>query len=245
MNPAKALRQCVLHEDAAIVVVNKPAGVLTVPDRHDPSKLNVTAYLRSRYDNILIVHRLDRDTSGVLVFARTAEAHRDLSLQFQNRTVTKHYRTLVAGQVAHDEGLIDKPIVPHPHIGGKMIVARKGKASQTRYTVLERFQRHTWLDVELLTGRTHQIRVHFLAQGYPLAVDPLYGKRERLALSDIKPGYRHPYPAEERPLLGRLSLHAATLAIHHPDSKERLTFEAPLPKDLRALLQQLRKWAAI
>lgn len=243
MTPAKALRQCVLFEDATILVVNKPAGVLTVPDRHDPAKLNVTAYLRGRFGNVLIVHRLDRDTSGVLVFARTAEAHRDLSLQFQNRTVEKHYRALVAGQVATDAGLIDKPIVPHPHIGGKMLVARKGKASQTRYTVLERFRQFTWLDIELLTGRTHQIRVHFLSQGYPLAVDPLYGKRSRLALSDIKPGYRAPLDKEERPLLRRLSLHAATLVFHHPVTRERLTFEAPLPKDLRALLQQLRKWS--
>ena len=242
MNIAKALRQSLLHEDDAILVVNKPAGALTVPDRHDPTKPNVVGFLRGRYDNVLIVHRLDRDTSGVLVFARTPEAHRDLSLQFQHRTVSKFYRALVAGQVAQREGLIDKPIATHPHIGGKMLVARKGKASQTRYTVLERFRNFTWLDVELLTGRTHQIRVHLASQGYPLAVDPLYGKRERLALSDVKPGYRHPYPAEERALLGRLSLHAVTLSFHHPVGRERLTFEAPLPKDLRALLQQLRKW---
>lgn len=243
MNSAKALRQSVLHEDADVLVVNKPAGVLSTPDRHDPAKPNVVSYLRGRYGEVMTVHRLDRDTSGVLVFARHPAAHRDLSLQFQNRTVQKHYQTLVAGQVADEAGLIDKPIATHPHIKGKMIVARKGKASQTRYVVEERFRRFTWLDVELLTGRTHQIRVHFLSQGYPLAVDPLYGKRTQLTLSDIKPGYRAPREVEERPLLGRLSLHAARLAFHHPGSRERLTFTAPLPKDLRALLQQLRKWA--
>ncbi len=232
-----------LYEDDELVIVNKKAGDLTIPDRFDPGAFNLQRYFNQRYGHIFIVHRLDRETSGVLCMARTEAAHRHLSQQFENRTVQKIYLAIVDGCPLQEEGVIDEPIAPHPGRPGSMIIARDGRPALTHYRVLERFKSFALLEADLKTGRTHQVRVHCKAIGHPLAVDALYGKREGFYLSEVK-GRRYNLGRgkEERPLLSRTALHAHKLTIDHPGNDERLTFEAELPKDMAAMLNQLRKW---
>jgi 23S rRNA pseudouridine955/2504/2580 synthase/23S rRNA pseudouridine1911/1915/1917 synthase len=235
----------ILHEDDDLLVVIKPAGLLTIPDRAG-NKDSLLGALQHKYGTVFTVHRLDRETSGVLCFARNEAAHRNLSLQFEHHTTDKFYYALVDGVLHHEEGEIDKPIGEHPAIPGKMIVSAQGKPSLTFYRVLERFKRFTLAEALIKTGRTHQIRVHFQSIGYPLAVDALYGRRSGFRLSEIKgKTYRTgKFSEEERPLMERTSLHAARLRLDHPVSGERLEFKAELPKDFNAVLAQLRKWGA-
>lgn len=234
-----------LFEDEHILVVNKPAGLLTIPDRFG-NKDSLQAALERHYGKVFVVHRLDRETSGVLCFARSEAAHRHLSMQFEQHTVDKYYHVLLDGVLHHEEGEIDKPIGEHPTIAGKMAIVPRGKPSLTFYRLLERFQRFTLVEALLKTGRTHQIRIHFQSIGYPLAIDPLYGRRSALYLSEIKgKSYKSgKYSEEERPLMDRTSLHASRLRIDHPETGERMEFTAELPKDFQAILNQLRKWGS-
>ena len=233
----------VIFEDDDLLVVNKPPFLLTIPDRYAPEKPNLFASLNQRFGKVFTVHRLDKETSGILVFAKNEEAHRHLSQQFEGRTVDKIYFTLVEGTVHEEEGVIDKPIGPHPTHPDKMIVTAHGKPSVTHYKVIERFKKYTLVEANIKTGRTHQIRVHFQALGYPLAVDALYGRKGVFKLSDVKLGkYKLGKNQEEHPLMSRSSLHAGKLTFAHPVSGEMLVFEAPLPKDFGAVVQQLRKW---
>ncbi len=235
----------ILHEDDDIIIVNKPPFFLTIPDRYAPEKENLYAWLNAKYGKVYIVHRLDKETSGVLVFAKNEEAHRNLSRQFEARTVSKTYLTLVDGVVHIDEGTVDKPIRLHQN-GFRMVVAKDGKRSVTTYKVIERFKNFTLLEAGIQTGRLHQIRIHLESIGYPLAIDSVYGRREGFLLSEIKGRkYRRgkgEHSEDERPLMSRVILHSHRLVIDHPTSKERLTFEAELPKDFAAVMKQLRKW---
>ncbi|HOY03841.1 MAG TPA: RluA family pseudouridine synthase [Saprospiraceae bacterium] len=232
-----------LHEDEHLLVVNKPAGLLTIPDRAG-NKDSLLGALEKRYGKVFVVHRLDRETSGILCFARSAEAHRNLSMQFEHHTADKFYYALIDGELHHEEGEIDKPIGEHPVIPGKMAIVKNGKASLTFYRVTERFPRFTLAEVLIKTGRTHQIRVHFQSIGYSLAVDALYGRRPAFYLSEIKgKSYKSgKHSEEERPLMERTSLHAARLRLDHPATGERVEFQTELPKDFAAVLNQLRKW---
>lgn len=234
-----------IYEDDSLLVVNKPAGLLTIPDRFG-SKDSLVSLLERKYGKVFVVHRLDRETSGIICFARTEAAHRHLSLQFEHHTADKFYLALLDGVLHHDEGEIDKPIGEHPTISGKMAVANSGKPSLTFYRVLERFKRFTLAEALIKTGRTHQIRVHFQSIGYPLAVDALYGRRAAFFLSEIKgSAYKTgKYSDEERPLMDRTSLHSSRLRIDHPATAERMEFQTELPKDFAAVLNQLRKWGA-
>jgi len=237
------LKLDILYEDEHIVVLSKPAGLLTIPDRAG-NKDSLLGALQNRYGVVFTVHRLDRETSGVLCFARNESAHRHLSMQFEHHTTDKFYYALVDGELHHEEGEIDKPIGEHPVIPGKMIISNQGKPSLTFYRVLERFKRYTLAEALIKTGRTHQIRVHFQSIGYPLAVDALYGRRSRFLLSEIKgKSYKTgKFSEEERPLMERTSLHAARLRLDHPVTGELMEFISELPKDFQAILTQLRKW---
>lgn len=232
----------IIHEDDQIIVVNKPAELLTIPDRHDENKPSLYAQLNAVYGKVFIVHRLDRETSGILVFAKTEEAHRHLSMQFEAHETSKIYYALLDGVLHQQSGEIDKPIAPHSAVQGKMVVAKRGKASLTRYHVVEQYKHFTLVEANILTGRTHQIRVHFQSIGYPLAVDVLYGKRSELFLSQFKKRVKLGKYDEERPMMVRTTLHAYQLKIKHPLSMETLTFTAEMPKDFAALLSQLGKW---
>lgn len=241
--PVNDMKPDIIYEDEHLIVVNKQAGLLSIPDRTG-SKESLLGLLERQYGKIFIVHRLDRETSGILCFARNEAAHRHLSLQFEHHTSDKYYLALVDGVLHHDEGEIDKPIGEHPTISGKMAVVHSGKPSLTFYRVLERFKRFSLAEILIKTGRTHQIRVHFQSIGYPLAVDALYGRRAAFYLSEIKgKSYKSgKYTEEERPMMERTSLHSSRLRLDHPVTGERMEFKAELPKDFAAILNQLRKW---
>lgn len=233
----------IIHQDEDLILVNKPPYYLSLPDRFDSTKPNLLSFLRNIYGEVFAVHRLDKETSGIICFARNAAAHKILNQQFQDRTVQKKYWVLVDGLVQPPEGSIEKSIIPHPTKAGRMMVSNKGKHALTQYRVLEQFLYYALVEADIKTGRTHQIRVHFEALGYPLLVDKMYGAKSAFFLSQIKhKKYKLSKDQIERPLLSRSSLHAHQLQLLHPSTKEPLNFVASLPKDFHAVLKQLQKW---
>ncbi|MFT3932992.1 MAG: RluA family pseudouridine synthase [Chitinophagaceae bacterium] len=239
----KNIADIILFEDENFIVLNKPSGLLSIPDRTQ-SQPSLKDFLIDRYGGIFTVHRLDAVTSGVIVFAKNEETHKFLSQQFEERSTRKIYNGLVTGKLTEANGVIDEPIAEHYSQKGMMMVNAKGKPSVTEYKVLEQFKLFSWMEFHILTGRTHQIRVHMKHLGHPIVCDELYGDAQPLLLSSFKKKFNLSKSAEEeRPILQRLALHAAQLSFTNP-AGEIQTFEAPLPKDLRALLQQLRKWSS-
>jgi len=236
----------IIFEDEHLLVVAKPPHILAIPDRHEAKKPNVLTMLRKQFGEVFTVHRIDKETSGIMVFARNEATHKDLSLQFQNREVKKVYTALVDGTVLRQTGIIDAPLLNNLASSGKVVVNRSGKPSETHYEVIEQFRDYALVEFDLKTGRTHQIRAHALHIGHPLMTDKIYGKREEFMLSSVK---RKKYSAGknkvERALMNRSSLHASHLTFTHPQTKERLSFTAELPKDMRATTAQLRKWNAV
>ncbi len=243
----------VLYQDEQLYAVIKPAGLSTASDRWDSEAPTVTSELwklLQQHDpgaaRPHLVHRLDKDTSGVMIFARQRPAQEDLRRQFQERKVEKTYLALVKGCLHEKRGSIEIQVSEDPRRAGKMqVVSQGGRACRTAYQVLEEFRGVSWVRLFPLTGRTHQIRVSLCSIGHPLAVDALYGDAAPIRISNLKRNYRTGRGRTEQPLMARLTLHAESLTLRHPGHGERLTLEAPLPADLRATLKQLRKWAAL
>ncbi len=233
----------ILYEDEALLVVNKAPKMLIIPDRWDAGKPNLLSQVQYRYPNqkIYVVHRLDEGTSGVVLFAKTPEAHRHLGTQFEDRRIVKTYLAIVRGEV-RENGTIELSIGPDLRRKGLMAVRKGEKESITDFRVAERFRCATFLEVMPRTGRTHQIRVHLKAFGYPLLVDPDYGGASAVFLSEFKTGYKSKPDEPERPLIDRLTLHAGGLRFTHPVSGELMSMSADLPKDMRGLLNALRKY---
>ncbi|HEX5151577.1 MAG TPA: RluA family pseudouridine synthase [Parafilimonas sp.] len=229
----------IIFENDILVAVNKPPGLLSIPDR-EGKEISLKQILQHKHGEIFTVHRLDKATSGVIVFAKDETTHKELSLLFENRGTQKIYYGLVHGSIAPVNRKIEEPIMPHPSGSGKMVIHAKGKPSLTEYEVLEDFKRFSWVKFTILTGRTHQIRIHAQFIGHSIIGDELYGDGKPVFLSSIKKKYHlSKSELEERPILSRLALHSASLKFILND--EEYFFEAPLPKDLKALLQQLRK----
>jgi 23S rRNA pseudouridine1911/1915/1917 synthase len=230
----------IILEDENLIAVNKPAGLLTIPDR-EGKDISLKQILKNKYSEIFTVHRLDKETSGVVVFAKSEQAHKELSQLFEARETIKIYNGLVLGTPFEKSGVIDEPIAEHPTRKGMMTVYKKGKASITEYDVLETFRLYSWMQFRILTGRTHQIRVHLKYLGHPIVCDDLYGDGKPVFISSIKKkNFKLSRDAEsERPILSRLALHASQLKFQL--SGKEYQMEAPLPKDLKALLQQLLK----
>ena len=230
-----------IFENDDFIVLNKPSGMLSIPDRTQ-SQPSLKDFLIEKFGGIFTVHRLDKDTSGVIVFAKNETTHKHLSQQFEDRSTQKIYNGLVTGKLTGPAGVIDEPIAEHFSKNGMMMTSDKGKPSVTEYELLEQFRAYSWMQFYILTGRTHQIRVHMKHLGHPVACDELYGDGKPILLSAFKKKFNLAKSAEEeRPILNRLALHAAQLSFKTMENNQQ-TFEAPLPKDLRALLQQLRKW---
>ncbi len=232
---AEAIALAIVYEDAALLVIDKPAGLVVHPGNGNPSGTLLNALLHhapqlAELPRAGIVHRLDKDTSGLLVVAKTLTAQTDLVRQLQARTVRRHYLALALGQVERD-GVIDAPLGRHPTQRTKMAVVRSGaggsKEARTHYQVRERFARATLLECRLETGRTHQIRVHLASIKHPLAGDKTYGKT---CSGDPR---LDAFP--------RQALHAWRLALAHPVLGEEMQWESSLPQDFAALLAELRQ----
>ena len=232
----------VVYEDEALIVVNKPAGLVVHPAAgiHSGTLANALAYhfdqLSTKGGNIRpgIVHRIDKDTSGLLVVAKTELAHEKLADQFRDRTVFKSYLALVHGVMERETGRIDQPLARDPRNRTRMAIIRGGRSALSLYRVQRRFERFTLLNVEIKTGRTHQIRVHLASLKHPVVGDNLYGGGRDNTVRDNK------LRVEIRKL-GRQFLHAAELRSVHPVSGEQMRFQAPLPAELKYLLDLLEK----
>ena len=197
--------------------------------------------MSEQYDKIFIVHRLDRDTSGLVLFAKNEASHKYLSQLFEKRNIEKIYFGIVKGSLADGASSINEPIAEHPFHKGTMVINKKGKPSLTDYKVLYDYGIYSAIRFNIQSGRTHQIRVHMKFTGHSVACDPVYGDGKPILLSSFKKKYRlSEKDEEERPLLSRLALHSYQLRFKDAHSIEH-SLEAPLPKDIKALLQQLKK----
>lgn len=231
----------VIYEDDDLLVINKPPGMVIHPAAGNPDGTLVNALLAYCRDlsgiggveRPGIVHRLDKDTSGVLLVAKNDLAHRQLELAFRWRTTDKRYLAVVYGNPRADEGVVDAPIGRHPTERTRMAVVKDGRPSRTLWWVRERFAGVTLLECRPITGRTHQIRVHMAHVGHALVGDPVYAGRQWREVKDAK-------LAETCRNFPRQALHAWRITIRHPRRGEAVTFEAPLPADLESLLAVAR-----
>ena len=239
-SPYRGLGGEIIFENDSFIAVNKPAGLLSIPDR-EQSQTSLKDILLDKYGSIFTVHRLDKDTSGIIIFAKTEDAHKYFSRLFEERKIEKYYLGLVQGIPAAEKGTMDAPIAEHGVQKGFYIVHQRGKPSVTDYEVIEENKTFSLVQFQLHTGRTHQIRVHCKNIGHPLACDELYGDGKPVMLSSIKKKYKlSKHDEEERPMLNRLALHSYRLKFTDAGGKI-IDLEAELPKDIRALLQQLKK----
>lgn len=238
----------ILFQDQWLAVINKPSDMVVHPAKGNWSGTLVNA-LQWHFREQLstengqlragIVHRLDKDTSGVILVAKDDHTHRDLGMQFESRKVFKEYVAIVAGELERDSDYIEGAMKMHPQDRLRMIVSTDpdAKPALSYYEVLERFRGFTLVKVQPRTGRTHQIRVHLLHAGCPVLADKLYGGRDQVKLSDLVP---HLPREQDEVLIGRQALHAFRLRFRHPHTGQWIEAEAPLPADMRRLLEALR-----
>jgi pseudouridine synthase, RluA family len=230
----------IIAQNDHFIAINKPAGLLSIPDR-EGKEPSLKQMLLQNLEQVYTVHRLDRETSGIIVFAKDQETHKFLSQAFEERNVEKYYIGLVNGLLPEKTKTIDAPIMEHPGKRGLMIVHKKGKPAVTDYEVLEEFGKFSLVQFRIHTGRTHQIRVHMQYVGHPLVCDELYGDGMPVRVSSFKRNYKlSKYEEEEKPILARTGLHAQRLRFTDTNGTDH-NLEADMPRDMRALLQQLRK----
>jgi 23S rRNA pseudouridine1911/1915/1917 synthase len=230
----------IIFEDEEVLILNKPAGLVVHPGAGNKNHTLVNALLHHapclhHLPRAGIIHRLDKDTTGLLIVSKSLTAHASLTRQMQTRTIQRHYIALIQGKVI-SAGTIDTGFGRHPRNRLKMTVTAQGRQAITHYAINKRYKHFTLLDVHLMTGRTHQIRVHLAHINHPVVGDQLYGGRMH-------------FPAEVNEQLRALlqqfkrqALHARLLAFHHPKTEEQLTFEAPVPDDFKLLINTLDQY---
>lgn len=238
-----------LHEDEHLAVIDKPAGITVhpAPNQDEPTLVNALLHWIGDLSGIGgeerpgIVHRLDRETSGVLIVAKNDQAHQGLSEQFKERTVKKTYLAVCRGELRDLEGTLDGPIGRSRSHSKKMVVAREGegRASRTDWRVKEIYKGYSLIECHPHTGRTHQIRVHLASIRLPVACDKLYGREKHIYPSDLMENKRAP---GEAPVIERHALHAAKIVFSHPATGEEMSFSAPLHTDMDTLVEKLRKY---
>lgn len=238
------IEELIIEEDEDYVFINKYSGLLSIPDRFNKELPNLYTMLKEKYGNIYIIHRLDKDTSGIICFGKNSEAHRDLNIKFDKGEVKKTYIALVEGKFIKKEGIINLPIAPSKFKKGRMIVDKRyGKKCITFYEVKEEFKNYSLLYITPETGRTHQIRVHLSYISHPVIMDTIYNQNpEPVFLSNIKQDYKFKIGEEEKPLLERLALHSKELEFFHFRKQRMIKIEAPLHKDFEITLKNLRKY---
>ena len=230
----------VIHEDKAIIILNKPAGLVVHPGAGNQKHTLVNALLH--FDEKLdvlpragIIHRLDKDTTGIMIIARTIESYTYLVNELQKRNIKRNYKAIICGQLVAG-GVIENKIGRHPVHRTKMAVTDKGKLATTHYRIIKKFQHYTYLDIQLGTGRTHQIRVHMNNEKHPIIGDPLYGKNTFLK-KGINASLR-----EFIKNFKRQALHAYNLEFTHPISKKIISLKAELPDDMNNLIKILEMY---
>lgn len=230
----------IIWQDDDLLVINKPAGLLSIPDGYDPALPHVKGVLSPEYGSLWIVHRLDRGTSGVLLLARSVEAHRRLNTQFQERSVEKVYHALVHGVPSWEQENVALPLLPDGDRRHRTVVDEsRGLEAFTQLRVIERFDSCSLVEASPGTGRRHQIRAHLSALGMPIVGDELYGspkKARPLQDTTSMDEHRMSIHLESQ----RIALHASLIRIDHPGSLQRQSFQAPFPTDFADLLAQQR-----
>lgn len=232
----------VIYSDEDIVVLNKRSGILIAADRYNPDAPRLDLLAEKEFGKLYAVHRIDKDTSGLIVYARNLEAQRNLSMQFENRKVQKVYHALVYGHPLWEDLTVDLALQPDGDARHRTIVSKKfGKPSLTEFHLMGIYGPYSWIEARPKTGRTHQIRVHLAANGLCIVCDPLYsGNQKPVRLSEFKKKWNGD-EEEERPLLSRLALHAYSIEFTHPKTGETVSFTADYPKDMEATRKQLNK----
>jgi len=237
----KAHNGSIIFEDDNIIVVDKPAQLLVLSDRYNQSLPNLNRMLKDELGEVFVVHRIDKETSGVIVFAKNAEAHAALNSQFENREVEKTYYAIVVGSPLENHGTIDAPIMESQrHPGIMKLDEKRGKPAATNYKVIENFDGYALVELIPATGRMHQIRIHLASIGLPIICDRIYGDGKPFFLSQVKTRYFS--EGEEKPLLSRTALHASSISFMDRLREQRLSFSAEMPKDMRSVLKYLRKF---
>lgn len=232
----------VIYSDDDFIVLNKRSGILIAADRYNPDAPRLDLMAEKEFGKLYAVHRIDKDTSGLIIYAKNLKAQKGISMQFEQRKVQKTYHALVYGHPLWEDLHVDLALEPDGDARHRTVVNKKfGKPSVTDFHLIGVCGPYSWIEAKPKTGRTHQIRVHLAANNLSIVCDPLYsGNQKPVRLSEVKRKWNGDED-EERPLLSRLALHAYKIQFEHPATHEQVTFTAPYARDMEAVRKQFAK----
>lgn len=237
---AKRLTYDILFQDDNILCVNKPSGMPVIPGRNLETLSLKQRLEKDLAQQIWVTHRIDKETSGIVLFAKTAEAHKLINMAFQDHKINKVYRCICRGSVKKDVQHVNKPIYIDSKTN-KVKIHPHGKESRSSYKSIEISKSYSLVEVHIETGRMHQVRVHMSSEGYPIVGDQLYNNKPEIYLKDIKKKYKGDFYEDQRPMISRCALHAYGLSFVHPITGEKMKIHSELPKDIKACWNQLHK----